>query len=193
MKIKNQFQVPLPLEEAWVILNDIPRVAHCAPGAELVEAQENGDYVGIVRVKLGPVALSFKGTLSYKERDADARRVVAEASGAEERARGSARANVVFNLSAIDEKLTRVNVDTDVQLAGSIAQYGRGTALMQSTAQVLMNQFAKNFAASFGAGADPDAVNRKAAPVSALSLTGKALVGLAKSKFERSETRGSKQ
>ena len=146
MKIKNQFVVPLPVDAAWNVLNDIPRVAHCAPGAELLEQRADGSYLGTVRVKLGPVALSFRGTLVYRERDTAAHRVIAEASGNEERARGTARANVVFVLTPDGDK-TKVAVDTDVQLAGSIAQYARGAALVQSTAQVLMDEFAANFAA----------------------------------------------
>ena len=75
------------------------------------------------------MALSFRGTLVYRERDTAAHRVVAEASGNEERARGTARANVVFALTPDGDK-TKVDVDTDVQLAGSIAQYARGAALI---------------------------------------------------------------
>lgn len=157
MKIVNQFRVPLPVPEAWTALNDIPRVAPCAPGAQLVEARDDGSYVGTVSIKLGPVALTFRGTLVYKERDEAAHRVVAEASGNETRARGTARAIVVFTLSP-DGSGTRVDVETDVQLAGAIAQYGRGAALIQSTAQVLMDEFAKNFAAQL-------AVEAAAAPI----------------------------
>lgn len=146
MRIANHFRVPLPVSEAWIALNDLPRVAQCAPGAQLLEEKSDGSYVGAVSVKLGPVALSFKGNLAYKERDEANHRVVAEASGAEARARGSARALVTFVVTP-DGQGSRVDVDTDVQLAGAIAQYGRGPALIQSTAQVLMDEFARNFAA----------------------------------------------
>lgn len=166
MKIKNHFYVPLPVAEAWAVLNDIPRVARCAPGAELVEQRPDGSYVGVVRVKLGPVALSFRGSLVYKERDEAKHRVLAEVSGNEERARGTARAVVAFAL-APDPAGTRIDVDTDLQLAGSIAQYGRGATLIQSTAQVLMGDFARNFAAEFGSGAvAAPAAEGSAAPVS---------------------------
>jgi carbon monoxide dehydrogenase subunit G len=109
MKIKNQFRVPLPVADAWVVLNDIPRVAHCAPGTELVEARPDGSYIGTVRVKLGPISLSFRGTLVYQERDETSHRVVAEASGNEERARGTARDLVVFVLSPEGNE-TRVEI-----------------------------------------------------------------------------------
>ena len=85
MKIRNSFRIPLPPDQAWAVLNDIPRIAGCAPGAELLEQRPDGAYVGTVAVRLGPVALSFKGTFAYKDRDDAARRVVAEASGSDDR------------------------------------------------------------------------------------------------------------
>ena len=146
MKIHNEFTVPLPPAEAWTVLNDVPRVARCAPGAQLLEQTGDGRYVGTISVRLGPVLLNFKGTVVYKDIDEANRRVVAEASGSETKARGTARATVEFTLAEAEEG-TRVLVGTDVQLAGSIAQYGRGAALIQNTAQVIMNEFARNFAA----------------------------------------------
>jgi carbon monoxide dehydrogenase subunit G len=192
MRIKNKFTVPLAVPDAWIILNDIPRVARCAPGAELVESRADGSYVGIVRVRLGPVALSFRGVLTYKERDESRHRVVAEANGDDEHARGTARALVTFELSAVGDA-TVVDVDTDLQLAGSIAQYGRGSALIESTAQVLMNDFAKNFATEFGSDVgskgitsdvhgSPDARPRTQS-VSGFSLMLKALAALLKTWF----------
>ena len=146
MRIHNEFSIPLPPAEAWVMLNDIPRVARCAPGAELVEQNDDRTFEGTISVRLGPVLLNFKGTVVYREVDEANHRVVAQATGNETKARGSARAEVVFALLPADEGSTRVQVDTDVQLAGSIAQYGRGAAVIQNTAQVIMDQFALNFA-----------------------------------------------
>jgi uncharacterized protein len=165
VKIHNEFSIPLPPTEAWVVLNDIPRVARCAPGAELLEQKNDRSFVGTISVRLGPVLLNFKGTVVYREVDETNRRVVADATGNETKARGTARAEVIFALSPSAEG-TRVDVDTDVQLAGSIAQYGRGAAVIQNTAQVIMNQFAKNLAEQLSnPGADPVA---GAKPISGL-------------------------
>lgn len=153
MKIKNEIKIAAPIDAVWKTLDDIPRIARCAPGAELLEQREDGTCVGRVGVKLGPVALQFKGTVQFIERDEAARRVVAKAKGAEEKARGTASADVVFQLHD-DNGGTKIAVESDVQLAGFIAQYGRGAALIQSTAQAIMNQFAKNLEADL-AGAEP--------------------------------------
>ena len=151
MKIRNEVRIQIPIAEVWTVLNDIPRVARCAPGAELLESRADDSHVGTIGVKLGPIALKFKGTVSFIERDAVNYRVLAKAQGNEEKARGTARADVVFMLSE-DAGGTKISVDSDITLAGSIAQYARGTALMQSTAQVIMDQFAKNLEANLMAG-----------------------------------------
>ena len=150
------------------MLNDVPRMARCAPGAQLLEQGQDGAYVGMISVRLGPVLLNFKGKLIYKEVDEANHRVLAEASGSETKARGTAQANVTFALSGTPEG-TRVLVDTDVQLAGSIAQYGRGAALIQNTAQVIMNEFARNFAAQIGPQDDSEAQD-PAKPISGLKV-----------------------
>jgi carbon monoxide dehydrogenase subunit G len=168
MKIHNEFTVPVPPAEAWAKLNDVPRMARCAPGAQLLEQGEDGAYVGTISVRLGPVLLNFKGKLIYREVDEANHRVMAEASGSETKARGTAQANVVFVLASAPEG-TRVLVDTDVQLAGSIAQYGRGAALIQNTAQVIMNEFARNFATQLGASDDSEA-HDPAKPISGLKV-----------------------
>ena len=153
MKIRNEVRIQIPIAEVWTVLNDIPRVARCAPGAELLESRPDDSHVGTIGVKLGPIALKFKGTVSFIERDAVNYRVLAKAQGNEEKARGTARADVVFMLSE-DAGGTKISVDSDITLAGSIAQYARGTALMQSTAQVIMDQFARNLEANLTAPAD---------------------------------------
>jgi carbon monoxide dehydrogenase subunit G len=159
MKIRNEVTLNVPLETAWEALNDIPRVARCAPGAKLLESRADDSHVGSIAVRLGPVALSFKGTVHFLERDDARHRVVAKAEGNEEKARGSAKAEVVFVLTP-EETGTRLIVESDIVLAGYVAQYGRGAALIQSTAQVIMTQFANNLQADLNAG-DGEAVLQK--------------------------------
>jgi carbon monoxide dehydrogenase subunit G len=171
VKIHNEFAVPLPTAEAWLALNDIPRVARCAPGAELLEQKDDGSFIGTISVRLGPVLLNFKGKVVYREVDEGAYRITADASGTETKARGTASAEIVFSLAEADEG-TRVLVDTDVQLAGSIAQYGRGAAVIQNTAQVIMDQFAKNFAGQI---ANPGEEQESAKPISGLKVLAQGL------------------
>ena len=143
MKVTNTFWVSHAPQVVWPLLNDIERIAPCLPGATLLEVREDGSYVGRVGVRLGPVALSFKGQVAYDSRDDAAMSARVLASGNEERARGTARAKVDFSGSA-ERDGTRVIVDTDLTLAGSIAQYARGVSMIEATAQLLIDDFAKN-------------------------------------------------
>lgn len=153
MKIHNELKLNISIADAWALLNDVPRVARCAPGAQLLESRPDDSHVGTISVKLGPVALSFKGTVAFLEKDEANRRVVAKAQGNEEKARGTATADVIFTLTP-DGDGTKIAVDSDITLAGYIAQYGRGAALIQSTAQVIMGQFAKNLEADLNSGGE---------------------------------------
>ena len=83
MKIKNEILIQAAIADIWTALNDIPRVALCAPGAELLESRPDDSHVGTISVKLGPIALKFKGTVSFIERDAANHRVLAKAQGNE--------------------------------------------------------------------------------------------------------------
>lgn len=141
MEIKNNFEVPLAPDEAWSLLMDIPRIVPCMPGAELVEMLDDRTFKGTVAVKLGPVALVFKGTAQFEERDDQAHTARALARGADAKGRGGASATVKFNL-APSAAGTRVDVVTDIALSGSVAQYGRGTGIIQGVATQLVNQFA---------------------------------------------------
>ncbi len=143
MIIANSFDIPLPPDEAWPLLMDVPRIAPCLPGAELLEALPDNAYKGRVSVRLGPVSLAFTGTAKFEEIDAVARTARLKAQGADHKGRGSAAAKVVFALVAVDGG-TRVNVETDLNLSGAVAQYGRAAGMLQEVAQQIIGQFARN-------------------------------------------------
>ena len=97
MELDNSFTVPVPPEQAWDVLLDVKRIAPCMPGATVDEVE--GDVInGHIKVKVGPVSLTYRGTATFTERDADARVVVLEASGKETRGAGTASATVRASL-----------------------------------------------------------------------------------------------
>jgi len=145
MQIKNSFEIPLPPEEAWRVLMDIPRIAPCVPGAELTGRTDDGSYQGKVSVRLGPVALAFGGVARIADQDDARRHARIEASGDDLKGRGNARAELLFDLSPAGTG-TRADIVTDVTLSGLVAQYGRGTGVIQSVATQIVNQFAANLA-----------------------------------------------
>ena len=143
MRIDNSFFVAVPPERAWQMLLDVPKIAPCLPGARLTEVLEADRYKGEAAVKLGPVQLQFGGEAQLSAVDAAVRTARVTAKGADLKGRGNAAAVINFRLSA-DGAGTRVNVDTDLTLTGSIAQYGRASGLIKEIASELVNQFAAN-------------------------------------------------
>jgi carbon monoxide dehydrogenase subunit G len=166
MIISNTFNVPLPPEEAWNRLMDIPSIAPCMPGAELTAKVDDNTYKGKVSVKLGPVALSFNGVATFEERDETARTATVKAQGTDAKGRGGANAVVTFRLEPIPAG-SKIDITTNVDLSGSIAQYGRGVGMIQNVANQLISQFAKSLekqinatkqATSASSAAKPEAV-----------------------------------
>lgn len=158
MDINNQFEVPLAPSDAWALLLDIERIVPCVPGAELVKTIDPRTYKGKVAVKLGPIALSFIGTAQFVERDDIAHRAKVKAKGSDAKGRGGADAEITFRIEPVPEG-SRVLVETNVNLSGSIAQYGRGAGVIQGVASQLTSQFASNLRASLAnASIDPKEV-----------------------------------
>ena len=143
MLIKNEFQVTAPVDKVWQFFGDIPQVAACLPGTELTDDLGGDMYAGRVAVRMGPVRLQFAGKADVTERDETAKRMVVNASGAEEKGRGQASMVVTATLAPAGRG-TRVSVTQDLQLAGAAAQYGRG--MISDVSAVLMRDFSVNLA-----------------------------------------------
>jgi len=139
MKLENEFTVKAPLERAWQTMLDIERVAPCVPGASLLGRVGEREYEGTITVKVGPVAVTFKGRVRLEEVAEAAHRVVMQAMGKDVRGQDTVSATVVSLMDAADGA-THVRVETDMRIAGRLAQFGRG--IMQSVAARLMDQFA---------------------------------------------------
>ena len=165
MKLKNTFDVPLAPSEAWDLLLDIEGIGPCLPGTKITETVDDKTYKGEVALRLGPVALSFKGKASFEEIDDQGHRARVKAQGADAKGRGGANADVEFHLTPI-EGGSRVTIETDLNLSGSIAQYGRGAGIIQATSEQLIGEFAKNLRAqlSQSGASDGAAEGEEAAP-----------------------------
>lgn len=141
MLINSDFEVAQSVEKVWRFFDDIPQVAACLPGAELTDELGEDKYAGRVAVRMGPVKLSFAGTAHIVERDDDGKRVVVQASGAEEKGKGQAEMLVTATLVQAGAG-TKVGVTQDLQLSGAAAQYGRG--MIADVTSVLMRDFSAN-------------------------------------------------
>ncbi|HEV7752270.1 MAG TPA: SRPBCC family protein [Baekduia sp.] len=144
MLIDSVFEVPVGLDDVWAALLDVERIAPCLPGASIDEDRGDGEYGGSMRIKLGPVTSTFKGTLRVAEADAGARRAVIEASARDTRGQGAAAATITSTLAPAAAG-TRVSVQTDMKLAGTAAQFGRG--VVNDVSEKLLAEFASRLAA----------------------------------------------
>ena len=140
MKLENEFTFDVPVEDAWNVLLDLERVTPCLPGAALTE--ESGDeYKGEMKVRLGPVSQEYEGTVKIEEADESEHRAVLKADGKDARGQGTASATITSTLHDEGDGSTRVRVETDMQLTGRAAQFGRG--VQQDVAEKLLGRFAE--------------------------------------------------
>ena len=179
MEFDNKFEVPLPVAEAWVVLMDIERIVPCMPGAELTEIIDQDNFKGKVSVRLGPVALTFAGRAEFEERDEQTFSARVKAQGSDSKGRGGANADVTFRLVSAGEAATSVEIHTNLQLSGSVAQYGRGVGMIADVASQIIGKFAdclRDQVANAGAPAEVKAAPPpQAAPVSVTSVGLRAL------------------
>jgi carbon monoxide dehydrogenase subunit G len=163
MRIENTVEVDAPLERVWALVNDIPRVAPCMPGAALTGVGDDGTYEGTVAVKLGPLRMSYKGKVSVEEVDDANHSARLTASGKDTKGAGTARATVETRLEPAGETHTRLQVTSDVQLTGKVASFGRGGAI-NDVATRLFGQFADCLRATLETEAPTSEAGTAAAP-----------------------------
>jgi uncharacterized protein len=165
MELNNEFRVAVPAAKTWEVLTDVERVAPCLPGATLLSV-DGDEFTGAVKVKVGPITVSYKGEAAFLEKDAAAQRVVLKANGKETRGNGNAAAVVTAQLK--DEgDATSVVITTDLTISGKAAQFGRG--VLGDVAGNLIAQFARALEADIVGTAAPTAETITAASQPAAS------------------------
>ncbi|BDY26673.1 MULTISPECIES: SRPBCC family protein [Mycolicibacterium] len=137
MELTNEFRVPVGIDEAWELLTDVQRVAPCVPGAALTDVVGD-EYRGIVKIKVGPVTVRYRGTAKFESLDQDTHTFVLVGSGKEAQGQGKFRATVRAELSS-DSAETRVGLHTDLEISGRVAQFGRG--VIADVADAIIGQF----------------------------------------------------
>jgi uncharacterized protein len=143
MQLKNSFDVARPPAQAWSILLDIPNSVTCMPGVELTSVEPDGSYKGKLSVKLGPVALKFNGVATLEDVDDAAHSAVIRAKGTDLQGRGGAGATARMRVVANGNDST-VLIETDLQLSGLVAQYGRASGVISAMAGEMVSAFATN-------------------------------------------------
>ena len=144
MELVNEFTVNRPIEQAWAVLTDVERIAPCLPGAQLQEIE--GDiYRGVVKVKVGPISAALKGEAHFVERDDANHRAVLKGEGRDTKGNGNASALITATLEELSPTSAKCVVQTDLNMTGKVAQFGRGA--LADISSKLMQQFSQNLAA----------------------------------------------
>ncbi len=141
MDLHHEFTVPVPASDAWRILTDLERLAPCLPGAQLTEV-EGEIYRGQVKVKVGPILAQFKGQASFVSRD-DANFLASlKAEGRDTTGKGNASATITARLDPVTDTSAKCTVDTQLNISGKVAQFGRGA--LADVSDKLLLQFVDN-------------------------------------------------
>ena len=149
IELDNSFTVPVPPGQAWDVLLDVERIAPCMPGAS-VTSVEGDEIEGQVKVKLGPLSLTYKGTAKFTDKDQASHTISIEATGKETRGSGTASATVQANLTPGESAgQTLVSIHTSLNVTGKPAQFGR--SLLPEVSGKLIQQFATNLEAMINA------------------------------------------
>jgi carbon monoxide dehydrogenase subunit G len=141
MDLRHEFEVEVPVAEAWRILTDVERIAPCLPGAQLTEIE--GDvYRGQVKVKVGPILAQFKGQASFVSLDEATYTATLKGEGRDAGGKGNASALITATLEPVGSSRTKCTVTTDLTISGKVAQFGRGA--LADVSDKLLAQFTDN-------------------------------------------------
>jgi carbon monoxide dehydrogenase subunit G len=151
MRFENEIEVAQSPKDLFAFLTDVERVAPCLPGAS-IDGREGDDYTGSMKVKVGPITGTYKGKMRFLEQDEDALRAVMSARAAEVNGQGDAEAKITTQIEQAGDESSRIRMETDLQMRGRVAQFGRGA--MEKISQRMFDEFARNLEREMSGGGD---------------------------------------
>ena len=144
MNFENKARVPVSRDVLWDFLMDIKQVGTCIPGVEEVKEIDADNYLGVMKIRVGPIGLRFEGKMTIIERDKANARAAFKAEGTDKRAGGAVKATVTMTLAEIGPNETELTVLTDANVLGKIGEFGQ--PVMRKKAESIMKEFAENVA-----------------------------------------------
>ena len=138
-KIEERFEVQAPVERVWQYLIDPKRVVHCLPGAELLEQQDEHTFLGAIKVKVGPLSMSYKGQAKFTEINEETHQVRMVGDAREVGGSGSTKVSMLSTVTASANGGSEVLVSADIDLVGRIVQFGRG--MIEEVSRQMFRQF----------------------------------------------------
>jgi len=139
LEISKSFVVKATPDAAWNFLTDPTRVARCLPGAQITNKVDDQTYAGTITVKVGPVAASYKGTMTFERLDPTTRTAAIRAAGQDVRGKGGADLRMTSQLLERAPGETEVQITSQVNVVGLLAQFGRG--MIQDVSDQMFDKF----------------------------------------------------
>jgi carbon monoxide dehydrogenase subunit G len=173
MQLEQSFTVAADPDTVYSFLLDVNRVVGCIPGMQLIEAKSDDVFVGTMKVKVGPVTAQYKGTAQITSRDASTRTATLSAEGTEGVGAGAVSGTAVMSVTPDGDAASLVRMTADVQIAGRLAQFGRG--IIDSVGRRLTAEMADCIRMQLETGESGSAEKRDAASINALGLLGSAV------------------
>jgi len=138
-KIEERFEVQAPVERVWKYLIDPARVVECLPGAELLEMKDEQSFTGAIKVKVGPLSMSYKGNAKFTEVNEQTHQVRMVGDAREVGGSGSTKVTMLSTVAPLASGGSEVVVNADVELVGRIVQFGRG--MIEEVSRMMFRQF----------------------------------------------------
>ena len=151
MILDQKVVVPAPPERVWEFVMDVPSVAQCVPGVESVEQVSDDEYIGALKVRVGPIGVRLEGKVTITERNAEERRATMAVEAADRRIKGAVNAKSTLQLEPLEDGTTALAVHTDAAILGKLGEFGQ--AIMRRKADQIMKEFATNMSNRIVSGA----------------------------------------
>jgi len=151
MILDQKVVVPAPVDRVWDFVMDVPAVASCLPGVESMEVVSDDEYIGALKVRVGPIGVRLEGKVTVVERDAEEKRAEMSVEAADRRIRGAVNAKSTMQLTDLQDGTTELAVHTDAAVLGKLGEFGQ--AIMRRKADQIMKEFANNMSKKIEAGA----------------------------------------
>jgi carbon monoxide dehydrogenase subunit G len=140
VQLDHPFATSKPIDETWQTILDLERLIPCVGGGSVTERTSPTSVKAEIKVKMGAMSLTYRGTVEVVEQDADAHRAVLKVKSREASGQGFANADVEFSLSNGGG-----TVHTQAQITGKAASMGEG--VMTTVLDALIKDFTEKLAA----------------------------------------------
>ncbi len=149
MLIETQCPISADPGPTWDLLMDVPRAALCVPGLKEITPKETGSGEGdgfqaSLQARVGPISLTFSGTIQVVERDQARLEAKYRVEGSDRRVGGSFRSVMTVRLESLAPGETVLTITADTAFMGKLGELGQ--PLIRRKARTSIEQFAKNLA-----------------------------------------------